>query len=115
LAVAIIDLDWHILTPDKIYEQLHTSPELGLASSDIVRLQKQYGKNSLSPPPSQWFRKTLKHLFGGFGSILLIAAILVFVAWKPLGNPPAIANLALAIVLLIVFAIQAFFSFYQGQ
>lgn len=49
----------------------------------------------------------------GFGSILLVGSILVFVSWKPLGQPPAIANLALAIVLLAVFFIQAAFNAWQ--
>ena len=53
--------------------------------------------------------------FGQFGSILFIASILVFIAWKPLGEPaPAPANLGLAIVLAIVWVIQAAFAFYQG-
>lgn len=34
-------------------------------------------------------------------------------SWKPLGEPPAIANLALAIVLLAVFFIQAAFNAWQ--
>jgi sodium/potassium-transporting ATPase subunit alpha len=68
----------------------------------------------MTPPPSRWFIKTLSYLFGGFGSILFVASVLVFVAWKPLGQPPAIANLALAIVLAIVWVIQATFAFYQG-
>lgn len=42
-----------------------------------------------------------------------MAAILVFIAWKPLGQPPAPANLALAIVLLAVFFIQAAFNMWQ--
>lgn len=53
------------------------------------------------------------YFFKGFGSVLLIASILVFIAWKPLGNPPAEANLALAIVLLAVFFIQAGFNMWQ--
>jgi sodium/potassium-transporting ATPase subunit alpha len=73
----------------------------------------EYGKNAPSPPKSQWFRKTIGYLFGGFGAILFIAAILVFIAWKPLGQPPALANLALAIVLVIVWVVQAAFSFWQ--
>jgi sodium/potassium-transporting ATPase subunit alpha len=35
------------------------------------------------------------------------------VSWKPLGEPPAVANLALAIVLLAVFFIQAAFNAWQ--
>ena len=37
----------------------------------------------------------------------------MFVSWKPLGEPPAQANLALAIVLLAVFFIQAGFNAWQ--
>lgn len=44
---------------------------------------------------------------------MFIAAILVFIAWRPLGQPPAPANLALAIVLVIVWIVQASFSFWQ--
>lgn len=39
--------------------------------------------------------------------------MLVFVAWKPLGHPPKIANLALAVVLALTWVIQAAFSFWQ--
>jgi sodium/potassium-transporting ATPase subunit alpha len=46
----------------------------------------------------------------GFGFILLVSAILVFVSWKPLGEPPLVDNLALAIVLVAVFVIQALFN-----
>ena len=46
--------------------------------------------------------------------MLLLASILVFIAWKPLGEPnPAQANLALAIVLLVVFFVQAAFNAWQ--
>lgn len=48
------------------------------------------------------------YCFGGFGSVLLIAGILVTITYEPLGEPdPLIANLALAIVLYAVFVIQA--------
>ena len=54
----------------------------------------------------RWFG----YLFGGFGTILFIASILCFIAWKPLGEPaPAVANLALAIVLLVVILVMAAF------
>lgn len=45
--------------------------------------------------------------------MLIIASILTFISWKPLGDPPAEATLALAIVLLTVNAIQAVFNAYQ--
>jgi sodium/potassium-transporting ATPase subunit alpha len=43
----------------------------------------------------------------------LVGSILVFVSWKPLGQPPSVSNLALAIVLLAVFFIQAAFNAWQ--
>lgn len=50
----------------------------------------------------------------GFGSLLLVASILCFVAWKPLGEPaPSAANLALAVVLLIVVVLQTAFNAWQ--
>ncbi|CAD0084388.1 unnamed protein product [Aureobasidium vineae] len=76
-------------------------------------LLRDVGLNKLTAPPSNWLMKTVTYLFGGFGSILFVAAIMVFVAWKPLGDPPALANLALAIVLVLVWLIQAAFSFWQ--
>ncbi|CRK30181.1 hypothetical protein BN1708_018461, partial [Verticillium longisporum] len=72
-----------------------------------------YGKNAPSDPPTHHTRKVLGYFFKGFGPILLVAAILVFIAWRPLGKPPAPANLALAIVLLAVFFIQAAFNMWQ--
>lgn len=53
------------------------------------------------------------YLFGGFGSILLTGSILVIISWKPLGQPPANANLALGIVLFVVFVVQAAFNAWQ--
>lgn len=67
----------------------------------------------MSPIPTQWLSKIMGYFFKGFGSILLIGCILVFVSWKPLGQPPSVANLALAIVLLAVFIIQAAFNAWQ--
>ncbi|OAT01112.1 H+/K+-exchanging ATPase [Blastomyces dermatitidis ER-3] len=55
----------------------------------------------------------MAYVFGGFGLLLFIGCILVFIAWKPLGDPPALANLALAIVLASVFVIQAAFNAWQ--
>jgi sodium/potassium-transporting ATPase subunit alpha len=109
------DLDWHVIPPCEIYERLSTSLQQGLSNDQVARRLKEYGPNTPSKPPSRWFRKTLGYLFGGFGPILFVASILVFVAWKPLGEPnPAIANLALGIVLAIVFFAQALFAFVQG-
>ncbi|KAL5340687.1 hypothetical protein BJX70DRAFT_396662 [Aspergillus crustosus] len=106
------ELDYHLLTVDELQHHFSTSPE-GLQSAQIARLISQHGKNQPSPPPSRWFQTIIGYIFGGFGSILLGGGVLVFVAWKPLGDPPAEANLALAIVLIAVWAISAAFNGWQ--
>lgn len=64
-------------------------------------------------PETHRFKQWFGYFFKGFGSILFVGAILVFIAWRPLGDPPVLANLALAIVLLCVFFIQAAFNMWQ--
>lgn len=107
------NVDWHILSPNEIYTRLSTSPAQGLSSEQCKRRLTEYGKNTPSAPPTHHFLLILGYLFKGFGSILLVGSILVFVSWKPLGQPPAQANLALGIVLFAVFVIQAAFNAWQ--
>lgn len=109
------DLDWHVIPLYDVYQRLSTTPQQGLSQEQVARKLKEFGPNIPSAPPSRWFRKTVGYLFGGFGPVLFVASILVFIAWKPLGEPnPAVANLALGIVLANVFFAQAAFSFIQG-
>jgi sodium/potassium-transporting ATPase subunit alpha len=112
-STAFAKLDWHSITVDELNERLSTGPE-GLTNDLAAIKLKEVGRNVLSAPPSRWFIKTLTYLFGGFGTILFVASILVFISWKPLGQPPSVANLALGIVLVLVWVIQALFSFFQG-
>lgn len=107
------ELEWHRLSVQDLLQRLSTSVTQGLSSEQVQRRTAEYGRNQPSPPPSRWFRTAFGYFFGGFGTILLGGCILVFVSWKPLGDPPATANLALAIVLLAVFFIQAAFNAWQ--
>jgi sodium/potassium-transporting ATPase subunit alpha len=109
----LADLDWHIVSPEEIYTRLSTSINRGLSGDQASRRLTEYGKNVPSPPSTHYFKTIFGYFFKGFGSILLVGSILVFVSWKPLGEPPAVANLALAIVLLAVFFIQAAFNAWQ--
>jgi len=109
----LAELQWHLVPLPEIYERLQSSPTSGLDSGKVPQLVSQYGSNTPTPPPSRIFHKLFLYFFGGFGSLLLIGGILVLIAWKPLGNPPAAANAALGIVLLLVFAIQAGFNAWQ--
>ncbi len=109
----LANLDWHIITTQECYTRLSSSPQQGLSSEQAKRRLTEYGKNTPSPPPTHRIQQIFGYFFKGFGSILLTGSILVFVSWKPLGEPPAVANLALAIVLLAVFFIQAAFNAWQ--
>ncbi|KAF5309044.1 hypothetical protein D9619_013557 [Psilocybe cf. subviscida] len=109
----LANLDWHKLSIEETLSRLSVSPKTGLESSQVERLQKFHGKNVISPPKSNMIRKVLEWVLGGFGSLLLAASIVCFIAWKPLGDPPAASNLALAVVLLLVLIIQAVFNAWQ--
>lgn len=106
-------MDHHTASVEELSTRLHSPRAMGLTNAGAARQLKAVRPNMLFPPPSRWFRNTIDYLFGGSGVILFIAAILVFIAWKPLGRSPALANLALAIVLVIIWVIQAAFSFWQ--
>ncbi|KAG8424056.1 hypothetical protein J3458_000891 [Metarhizium acridum] len=107
------DLQWHTITATEVAERLVTSSTNGLSESQAERRLEEYGKNAPSPPKTNRILTILGYFFKGFGGILLVGSILVFVSWKPLGDPPQLANLALAIVLLAVFFLQAAFTMFQ--
>lgn len=73
----------------------------------------RYGRNVHSAPPSRWIQRLFWYFFGGFGSILFGGAILVFISWKPLGDPPQVANLVLALALVAVWLTQTLFNMLQ--
>ncbi|EME45193.1 hypothetical protein DOTSEDRAFT_71046 [Dothistroma septosporum NZE10] len=107
-------VDYHKVPTDDLIRRFSTSRGNGLSESEAGQKIRETGRNVPTPPTSRWLQQTTGYLFGGFGTILCVASILVFISWRPLGNPnPAVANLALAIVLAIVWVIQAAFSFWQ--
>lgn len=107
------DLEWHTLEIDELCRRLSVDTNGGLSNDQIKRRIEMYGRNKMTPPRSGMFGKVMGYFFGGFGSILVGAGILVFIAWKPLGKPPSPANLALACVLIAVWLIQAAFNAWQ--
>jgi sodium/potassium-transporting ATPase subunit alpha len=107
------ELDWHRLPLDEVLQRLNVSPKAGLDAEQVKRRQAA-GMNEMTPPPRNLLRKWLSYVFGGFGSILFIGGVLCFIAWRPLGDPnPAVANLALAVILLLVIVIQTAFNAWQ--
>ncbi|OCF61244.1 hypothetical protein L486_00890 [Kwoniella mangroviensis CBS 10435] len=110
----IAELEWHKYSVDDILQRLSSNAKLGLEDEQVKRKFSQYGANEVSPPKNNIFLKWVGYVLGGFGTLLLIASILCFIAWKLLGEPnPAAANLALAVVLLIVIVIQTAFNAWQ--
>ncbi|KAI4690640.1 uncharacterized protein J4E88_002112 [Alternaria novae-zelandiae] len=112
-AVDLADLEWHTLAVHELCRRLSVDIDQGLSDDQAKRRISEHGQNKMTPPPSGLLKKIIGYFFGGFGSILVVAGILVFVAWKPLGKPPAVANLALACVLIAVWLIQAAFNAWQ--
>ncbi|GIK00959.1 hypothetical protein Aspvir_004989 [Aspergillus viridinutans] len=113
VAAELSHLDWHTTSVEELQKRWQVDISQGLSPNQVQERLHQYGKNALSPLPHQWFWQIFGYFFKGFGAILLVGCILVFISWKPLGQPPALANLALAIVLLAVFFIQAAFKAWQ--
>lgn len=87
-------LEWHTITVDEALRRLSSSATHGLSPDQVARKFKEFGRNAPTPPKSNALSKYLGYLFKGFGPVLLVGAVLVFVSWKPLGEPnPAVANL----------------------
>ncbi|KAL9936732.1 hypothetical protein V8E36_004800 [Tilletia maclaganii] len=111
---ALSELEWHSLSVKEVLSRLSASATTGLDSEQVKRRLALYGPNKMSKPPSPWFRKLVSYVFGGFGTLLLGAAILTIIAWRPLGEPnPQPSVLALAIVLFVVNAFSALFNAWQ--
>jgi sodium/potassium-transporting ATPase subunit alpha len=86
-------LEWHTISTDEALRRLGSSMTEGMSLAQAERKIKEFGRNIPSPPESHMIKQVLGYFFKGFGPILLVGAILVFVSWKPLGDPPAVANL----------------------
>lgn len=84
-------------------KRLTTTPSFGLSRDQVQRRQQEYGRNAPSPPKTNRAWTIFGYFFKGFGGILLVGSILVFVSWKPLGEPaPALANLVCLLHLILV-------------
>ncbi|KAL6454748.1 ATP1A2 Sodium/potassium-transporting ATPase subunit alpha-2 [Candida maltosa Xu316] len=104
---------YHTDTIGDIMTKFSTDLINGLSESQYKQNLKTYGLNKQSKPPSGLLKKIFMYFFGGFGALLLAGGILCIICWKPLGSPPAVSNLVLGIILLVVFLIQAGFNFIQ--
>ncbi|KAH7882722.1 calcium ATPase transmembrane domain M-containing protein [Phlebopus sp. FC_14] len=111
-ADAIASIDVHLITPEDIYTRYSTHPDLGLESVAVQRRSKD-GKNVISPPPTQYWKKALNYVFGGFNFLMWVAFILTiastFLSYKPLGQPPEVFVLGVAVLLILVIVVSATF------
>lgn len=88
------ELDWHTISTDEALRRLSSSVNEGLSDEQVARRVKEYGPNAPTPPKSDALGRWFGYFFKGFGPILLVGSVLVFISWKPLGEPnPAVANL----------------------
>ncbi|KAI8099726.1 uncharacterized protein BX664DRAFT_355122 [Halteromyces radiatus] len=114
LAEDLADVNYHKATVTEITQQYNTSLEHGLDNEQLKTRTDLYGKNAISPPPNNWPRKIFGYFFGGFCGLLWFASIICWISWQPLGNPnPSPVNLALAVILMMVVFLQAFFNAWQ--
>jgi sodium/potassium-transporting ATPase subunit alpha len=109
----IANKTYHTLGLEQLAQILSSDIEKGLTTDQYQQSLKAFGLNVQSSPPSGLLRRILLNFFGGFGLLLLTGGVLCIISWKPLGQPPALANLVLGVVLFIVFFAQAAFNFVQ--
>jgi sodium/potassium-transporting ATPase subunit alpha len=75
---AIREIDAHLIPPEEVFTRFSTSPTLGLEHAAVQRRSK-VGKNVISPPPTQYWKKALNYIFGGFNFLMWIAFIVTIV------------------------------------
>lgn len=120
-----LDIDYHKITPEELYQRFQTHPEnvgtidaetrafvrfvlfsQGLSHAKAKENLERDGPNALTPPRTtpEWI-KFCKNLFGGFALLLWIGAILCFIAYGIQASTveePNDDNLFLGIVLAAV-------------
>ncbi|KAK9703403.1 Cation transporting ATPase, C-terminus [Popillia japonica] len=112
-----LDIDYHKITPEELYQRFQTHPENGLSHAKAKENLERDGPNALTPPKTtpEWV-KFCKNLFGGFALLLWIGAFLCFIAYSIQASTeeePSDDNLYLGIVLAAVVIVTGIFSYYQ--
>jgi sodium/potassium-transporting ATPase subunit alpha len=92
-------LEWHTIEIQELLRRLSVDLDQGLSEDQIKRRLVEYGRNKMTPPPSRMFSRIMGYFFGGFGSILLTAGILVwliqaaFNAWQDWSTSRVMASI----------------------
>lgn len=103
------NLEFHRLGDGQLC-QLNVAVDQGLSGSAAATRLQRDGKNILLQPRTNYIKKILLYVFGGFCSVLWVGVVIFFICWRPLSNPPSPTNLALGILVIIVSVLQAGFS-----
>ncbi|KAF8439928.1 hypothetical protein L210DRAFT_960048 [Boletus edulis BED1] len=107
-ADSIATIDVHLIPTNEVYVRHSCSPTVGLESAAVERRLKD-GKNIISPPPTKYWLKALNYIFGGFNFLMWIAFVVTVLSYKPLGQPPEVFNLGVAVLLMLVIVVSATF------
>lgn len=115
-ADAIAAIDVHLIPTEQVYTRYSCHPTVGLETVAVQRKLKLEGRNIISPPPTKYWLKALNYVFGGFNFLMWIAFVVTIVrvsphipsfahhlcqlSYKPLGNPPLVFNLGVAMLLV---------------
>ncbi|KAK9370459.1 sodium/potassium-transporting ATPase [Lipomyces kononenkoae] len=106
-------LTFHTLSAARLFQQFDADFAHGLSTlAAEIRLHRD-GKNVISKYSENYLKAVFFYVFGRLCSILWVGVIIFFLCWRPLSNPPSLTNLALAILVLILIALQASFSAFQ--
>lgn len=106
--------DQHAVSIDELCNRYRVSPNVGLSQEAASKRLQQDGQNVLPRQKTNYGKKLLGYIFGGFCSILWVGVIIFFICWRPLGDPdPAPYNLGLAVLVIIVILLQVSFSAFQ--
>ncbi|KJE92504.1 Na/K-ATPase alpha 1 subunit [Capsaspora owczarzaki ATCC 30864] len=104
----------HVMSDAALLASLnHTSATNGLTPHVAEKLFHLHGANALRIPKPPVWRKIAKFFLGGFGPMIWGFALLCFLAWKPVGDPPDPVNLGLAVVLCLIGLSQGGFAAFQ--
>jgi hypothetical protein len=78
---AIRAIDIHNAEMSEVFTRFSTSPTLGLEPAAVLRRAAD-GRNVISPPPTQYWKKVLNYIFGGFNFLMWIAFIVTLVSFN---------------------------------
>ncbi|CEP03211.1 Cation-transporting P-type ATPase N-terminal domain-containing protein [Plasmodiophora brassicae] len=105
----IRNISIHKVDKDAVFGKYDTSLD-GLTSKQVEALAANGKINMITPVKSNFLRKLLGYVFGGFNSLMWVAMILCIISYEPLGEPnPSIFNIGVAFVLFVVIVVSTLF------